>query len=270
MHLKERSGCMLFNKKRISLISMVDLDKKCTNKLVRKIKDIELLNYALVLASSIENEVRLDLFNEERLNLFIKVACCKELLKSTKYKQVLTIICSINNISLMKRTVNVLCSKKIINSAYISIILNLIENSKECLEYILDVVENLVFDSELEIEPIIFRKIILTDKSIISRLINILKIDNIDKKTIEDIIYLIFSKNNITNIINYNLNEIIRHLEIAKSTYDVEHINLVIFMIDQQVSYSKPNEKCEISIPTDIEAIACAKRLKFLLETKVS
>jgi len=230
---------MLFNKKRINLISKVNLDKKYTNILARKIKNIDLLNYVLVLASNIENE--------EKLNLFINTACCKKLLKSTKYKQVLTIICSIDDINLMKRTVNILCNKKIINSEYISIILNLIENSKECLEYILDVVENLVFDSELEIEPIIFRKIILTDKSIISRLINILKIDNIDKKTIEDIIYLIFSKNNIPNIINYNLNEIIRHLEIAKSTYNVEHINLVISMKDQKDFSLKHNENSELS-----------------------
>lgn len=229
-----------------SIILKTKLNRKSAINLATKITELEDFKYALELLEQIKDEIIAKQFE--------LLAIDGNLQNTNKYKDVLDIAFEQERPVIIERMRNVLCNIGVTNSECYDAIINLISGSDELIIYILDIVEDLVMYSDINLTTDIFRRIMNLNKLLVRRMCIVLSNNYINSQKAFDIISKVILGTKNIDLNEKNLERVIICLENITIIRDNEPIELLLNLIDAQVT-TQLNEQnpINISLPTTIE-----------------
>jgi len=244
--------------KKINYALNSGIRKEIAFKMAFRIKDIKQFQYAVLLADSITDK--------NKLKIYAYAACSNNLQNSKYYKQILAILYKENDINNLYNLVKVLCNEYITTSDCQESILRLLESSKDETPYILLIAEKLLINNKIDINPLIYKKIMNLNKIIMAKLISIMNNPNIDNETLLNIISDIIVNNKDIIIIEDNLSTLIDLLEEIEHIKNKDTIDTLLHLILKQVN-EQPQRRIKINLPDKIE-IYSNKKSKIIIFKK--
>lgn len=235
---------------RLNLIFKTNLNRDIALNLAANIEDYSNFVYALCLIAKMQ---------EDKREQFEYLACDENLQATKLYKDVLDIALDEKAINIA-RIRYVLCNIGVIESECFYDIVNLIYNSKEWLEYILNVVEELVLYGNMNLTTNIFRRLMNFNKQLVNRMCIVLSDECINSEKAYDIIVKVILGTKDININEENLNKVITCLEKVLVLKDNEAIDTILNIIDMQLD-DIISKNIDIKLPEAIE-ISNSKNIK--------
>lgn len=226
-------------------------------KMAFQIKDIDKFQYAVILSGYITDQTK--------QKIYVYAACSNNLQNSKYYKQTLATLFEENDIDTLYNLVKVLCNPYITTSKCQNTILRLLEYSKSETAYILLVAEKLLINNKLDINPLIYQKMMNLNKVIMARLISIMNNQYINNEILLTIVSNIIMNNKDIMIIEDNLSTLIEILEEIELIEDKEAMETLLILIAKQVD-KQPQRRIKINLPDKIEFINNTKTKRIVIK----